>query len=95
MGPLPNVKAYKLFDKEKTPLEVAAELNLPGPQVQQFYVEYWKLKQMHQLFNVYQEIQNSVGYFLELYRLGKKRGVTPEQIMKLAHTADSIYKLQE
>jgi hypothetical protein len=70
-------------------------LNLPGPQVQQFYVEYWKLKQMHQLFNVYQEIQNSVGYFLELYRLGKKRGVTPEQIMKLAHTADSIHKLQE
>jgi hypothetical protein len=52
-----NVKAYKLFNEGKSPLEVAAELNLPGPQVQQFYVEYWKLKQMHQLFNVYHEIQ--------------------------------------
>jgi hypothetical protein len=55
-----NVKAYKLFNEGKSPLEVAAELNLPGPQVQQFYVEYWKLKQMHQLFNVYHEIQNSI-----------------------------------
>src|SRR5919106_6582249 len=40
---IPNVKAYKLFDKGKSPLEVSAELNVPGPQVQQFYVEYLKL----------------------------------------------------
>ena len=30
---IPNVKAYKLFDEGKSPLEVTAELNLPGPQV--------------------------------------------------------------
>jgi hypothetical protein len=48
--PLPNVKAYKLFSEGKSPLEVAAELNLPGPLVQQFYIEYLKLKQMHQPF---------------------------------------------
>jgi uncharacterized protein YfkK (UPF0435 family) len=92
---IPNVKAYKLFDEGKNPLEVASELNLPGPQVQQFYSEYWKLKRMHQLFNVYQEIQNSIGYFLKLFRLGKKKGVTPEQIMILIQMADSIHKLQE
>jgi hypothetical protein len=32
---IPYVKAYKLFDEGKSPLEVAAELNLPGPQVRQ------------------------------------------------------------
>jgi transposase-like protein len=37
---IPNVKAYKLFDKGKNLLEVASELNLPGPQVQQYYSEY-------------------------------------------------------
>src|SRR5215207_3233535 len=80
---IPNVKAYKLFDEGKSPLEVAAELNLPGPQVHQYYVEYWKLKHMHQLFNVYQEIQNSIGYFLKVVRLGKKKYLTPEQIINL------------
>jgi hypothetical protein len=35
---IPNVKAYK-FDEGKSSLEVAAELNLPGPPVQQFYVD--------------------------------------------------------
>jgi hypothetical protein len=76
-------------------LEVAAELNLPGPQVQQFYVEYWNLRRMYKLLNVYQEIQDSIGYFLKLFRLGKQEGVTPEQIMKLIQMADSIHKLQE
>ena len=44
---IPNVKAYKLFDEGKSPLEVTAELNLPGPQVQQFYVEYLNVMRMY------------------------------------------------
>src|SRR5215204_7694110 len=92
---IPNVKAYKLFDEGKSPLEVAAELNLPGPQVQQYYVEYLNLRKMHKVVTIYQENKNSIGYFLELFRLGKKKGVTPEQIMKLIQMADSIHKLQE
>jgi hypothetical protein len=92
---IPNVKAYKLFDEGKNPLEVAAELNLPGPQVQQFYVEYLNMRQMHKLVTIYQETQDSMGYFLKLVRLGKQEGITPEQIIKLVRTADSLHKLQE
>ena len=92
---LPNVKAYKLFDEGKDPLEIAAELNLPGLQVQQFYVEYLNMRRMHKLVIIYQEIQDSIGYFLKLFRLGKEKGVTPEQIIKLVQMADSIHKLQD
>jgi DNA repair exonuclease SbcCD ATPase subunit len=92
---IPNVKAYKLFDEGKNPLEVAGELNLPGPQVQQFYVEYLNIMRMHKLVTIYQEIQDSMSYFLKLFRLGKEKGVTPEQIMKLVQMADSIHKLQD
>jgi hypothetical protein len=92
---LPNVKAYKLFDEGKSPLVVASELNLPGPQVQQFYVEYWNLRRLYKLFTIYQETQDSMGYFLKLFRLGKEKGVTAEQIMKLIQMSDSIHNLQE
>ena len=92
---LPNVKAYKLFDEGKSPLEATAELNLPGPQAQQFYVEYWNLRRMYKLVTIYPEIQNSIGYFLKLFRVGKKEGLTPEQVMGLIRMADSIHKLQE
>src|SRR5918996_2937398 len=66
---IPNVKAYKLFDEGKSPLEVAAELNLPGPQVQQYYGEFWNLRRMHRLVAIYPEIQDSMGYYLKLLRL--------------------------
>ena len=92
---IPNVKAYKLFDEGKSPLEVTAELNLPGPQVQQFYVEYLSMMRMYKLVSIYQETQDSMGYFLKLFRLGKENGLTPEQIMKLVQMADSIHKLQD
>jgi hypothetical protein len=36
-----------------------------------------------------------MGYFLKLFRLGKEKGVTPEQIMKLVQMADSLHKLQD
>ena len=92
---IPNVKAYALFDEGKNPLEVAGKLNLPGPQVQEFYVEYWHLRRMHKLVTIYQEIRDSMSYFLKLFRLGKEKGVTPEQIMKLVQMADNIHKLQD
>src|ERR671919_1928008 len=91
---IPNVKAYKLFDEGKSPLEVAAQLNLPGPQVQQYYGEFWNLRRMHRLVAIYPEIQDSMGYYLKLLRLGKEKGVTPEQIMNLLQMADSIHMLE-
>jgi chromosome segregation ATPase len=36
-----------------------------------------------------------MGYYLKLFRLGKEKGVTPEQIMNLIRMADSIHKLQD
>ena len=50
---------------------------------------------MHRLVAIYPETQDSMGYFLKLYRLGKEKGVTPEQIMKLVQMADSIHRLQD
>jgi hypothetical protein len=92
---IPNVKAYRLFDEGKNPLEVADELNLPGPQVQQFYIEYLNMRRMDKLVAIYQEIQDSMGYFLKLFRLGKEKGITPEQAIGLIQVSDSIHKLQE
>ena len=70
-------------------------MNLPGTQVQQYYGEYWNLRRMHSLVAIYPEIRDSMGYYLKLFRLGKEKGVTPEQLMNLIQMADSIRKLQD
>jgi hypothetical protein len=50
---------------------------------------------MHRLVSIYHENQDSIGYFLKLFRLGKEKGVTPEQIIKLVQMADSIHMLED
>jgi hypothetical protein len=66
-------QAYKLFSDRKTPLEVAIELNLRESEATKFYTEYWKLKQLHNLNMVYEELRGDIEPFLRLYKLSEKR----------------------
>jgi hypothetical protein len=44
---------------------------------------------------IYQEVKNNLGYFLKLFRLGKKEGLTPENIINLLNMADNLQDLNE
>src|SRR5215204_1535643 len=52
-----SAQAYKLFSEGKTPLEVAIALNLRESEATKFYREYWKLKNLHNLYMVYEELR--------------------------------------
>jgi hypothetical protein len=64
-------------------------LNLGQPEVTKLYREYWKLKRLHKLNSVYEELgDEGIGDFLKLHKLSKKEGVSREQIVKLLQLAD-------
>lgn len=90
-----NVKAYKLFSEGKDPMQVSAELNLPGPQVMQYYIEYWELRDMHQLYTLYQENKDSIRYSLQAFRLARKEGLSPQEIANNLGMANNIQGLRE
>jgi hypothetical protein len=56
-------QAYKLFSDRKTPLEVAIALNLGESEASNYYREYWKLKQLHNLNMVYEELKVILNHF--------------------------------
>ena len=56
-------KAYKLFSEKKTPLEVAIALNVRESETTKFCREYWKLKQLHNLNMVYEELRGDIEPF--------------------------------
>jgi hypothetical protein len=82
-------KAYRLFSKGKTPIQVAITLNLSEAETTKFYSEYWNLKQMHDLRMAYEEIGSDIKYFLALYRLSKDAHMNPQQIVNLLHIANN------
>ena len=85
----PSNKAYRLFSKGKTPIQVAITLNLSEDETTKFYQEYWNLKQMHELRIVYDEIGPDIVHFLELYRLSKDAYMNPRQIINLLQIANN------
>ena len=68
-----STQAYKLFSESKSPLEVYIELNIRESEATKFCNEYWKLKQLHNLNIVYEEIKDDIASFLKLYKLAKAK----------------------
>jgi transposase len=84
-----STQAYKLFSERNTPLEVAIALNLKESEATKFYKEYWKLKQLHNLSMVYEELKEEIEPFLRLYRLSKRKGVDVKQVVNLLVIANN------
>jgi predicted DNA-binding protein YlxM (UPF0122 family) len=80
--------AYKLFSEGKHPVDVAIALNLREPEATKYYSEYWKLKRLHKLNLIYEEIGDDIRHIIELHRRAKKEGAGIEQILKLLQLAD-------
>jgi hypothetical protein len=61
-------QAYKLFSEDQTATQVAIALDIRQPQATEFFTEYWKLQQLDQLYQIFQEIKNNMYFFIQLYR---------------------------
>ena len=66
-----STQAYKLFSEGKSPVQVAIALNIREPEVDRFYVEYWKKRQLYSLNKICEEIKDDIGPFVNLYTLAK------------------------
>jgi DNA-binding CsgD family transcriptional regulator len=84
-----SAQAYKLFSEGKTPLEVAIALNLRESETTKFYKEYWKLKQLHNLNMVYEEIKDDIAPFLKLYKSSKAKGMGIKQVVDVLAIANN------
>ena len=84
-----STQAYKLFSQGKSPVEVAIKLDLRESDVTEYYKEYWKLKGLHKLTIVYEEIREDILYFLKLYGLSKVAGMTTDHVTNLLEIANN------
>jgi hypothetical protein len=82
-------KAYKLFSEGKSPVDVAIALNLRQAEVTELYNEYWNLKNLYELNQVYEEIKDDIHSFVKLYKLAKAVGMNTQHVGKLLAIANN------
>ncbi|MBV9178387.1 MAG: hypothetical protein JO297_15275, partial [Nitrososphaeraceae archaeon] len=75
---------------------VAIELGLREGQVDKFFKEFWKLKRLNELYEIYPQIEHYLPSFLKLHKALKKRGLNPQNTESFVDLIElGIVKLPE
>jgi hypothetical protein len=82
-------RAYKLFSEGKTPTDVAIALGIREPEASQFFREYWKLNQLYDLNQIYEETNSNFSSLVDLYKQMKAAGLSVEHVIKLIKLANN------
>ena len=78
-------QALKLFEQGNTSVHVAIKLNIETDEVDRLYREYWKLKSLHKLNEIYVESKEKILSFVKLYQLTKREGMTPQRVIPMRY----------
>src|SRR5690349_6489451 len=82
-------QAYRLYDEAKKPVEVAIQLGLSEKETSRYYKEYWKLKRLYKLHQLYIEIEHCLPSFLKLHRVLKEKGLNPGNVEWFANAIET------
>jgi hypothetical protein len=75
-----TTQAIKLFSEDKSPVEVVIALDLPSDEVQDIYREFWRLKHMYELGQIYDEAKCDLRSLLRLHKILKDLGMEEHDI---------------
>jgi hypothetical protein len=88
-------KALKLYEEEKSLLDVAITLGITAQQAQKFYIDYLCLTNSHQLAHIYQQFDENVIHALVnlLYHIKKNEiKLSEEEIIEAIRNINKIPK---
>jgi hypothetical protein len=80
--------AYGLFSVGKTTMQVAIALNLREPEVTALHTEYWKLKQLNSIIQIYAEFKDDIWHIVNLHRSMKAASIGIPYVLKLLRVAN-------
>jgi len=90
-----EAQALKLFRKGKNPVDVVISLNLSPPKVAQFYKQFWELKGLYGLLQLYESTKSDISLLMKIHDIVKKYDLTKKDITNIVKYADEYDFLRE
>jgi hypothetical protein len=88
-------KAYKLFTKGKSPLQVATTLGIGAPEVKKLYMDYLDLKGCHDIVEVLQQFDiHTIRNFSKPYITNDNR-IDEKKLIEAINISASLPKIKE
>jgi hypothetical protein len=82
-----TTQAIKLFSEGKTTVDVVIALDLPADQVRAIYRQYWDLKHMYELGQIYDEAEYDLHKLLRLHKIVKGLGMEEHDVINVLELA--------
>jgi hypothetical protein len=76
-----------LFSQGKTPLDVAAELDIREVEATKYYREYWKLKKLYRLDQIYEDVKDDIIHIIRLHRRMRAAHIGTEEVINFIKIA--------
>jgi predicted transcriptional regulator len=90
----PTPKAYRLFSEGKNPVQVAITLGLNADEVEEMYEDYWRLKGIYELYDLYSKIRGEVWSYLALYNRMRDEGMSPDEFVSALEDIQELKKVR-
>lgn len=90
-----ETEALKLFEEGKTPVSVAIQLDISPEDAENRYMDYWRLKNQHRLFLLYQRLRHRIPSFIKLYDILTNAGITERDAVNFINNSNQIPELQK
>jgi hypothetical protein len=84
-----TTQAIKLFSEGKTTVDVVIALDLPADQVRAICRQYWDLKYMYELGQIYDEAEYDLPRLLRLYKIVKDLGMEEHDVINVLELANN------
>jgi hypothetical protein len=76
-----DTQVFKMFEQGKNPIQVTIELDLNPGDVARLYRQWWDLKGLHLLNNLYEETKQELFEIRVLYQQIKDEGLPSEKAL--------------
>lgn len=83
-------RVFKLFEDGKTPIQVVIESGLNADEVRKMYKEWFELRGLQELYQLYEEIKEDLFEFHEAYKFASDGGVSMIQLVDAAKCLEHI-----
>ena len=91
-----DTQSRRLFSQDKTPLEVANELDLSVEETERIYRDFWKLKGLYDIDAAYEDvIKSDIPSFLTFYRTIKEMEIGEKNLLIILENSDKLLALDE
>ncbi len=85
-----DTQVFKLLEDGKTPVEVAIAMNFKSDEVTRLCKEWWELKGLQQVRELYEEIGEDIFELCRTHKFIKDKGYAPGQLIDAAHHLEDL-----